>query len=275
MRFERNGVSLHYEEWGSGMPVLMLHGFSLDHQMMVGCMEPLFERRSGFRRVYVDLPGMGKSLGGERIQGSDDVLDFLLAFVDEKIPESRFLVVGYSYGGYLARGILQKRRERVAGMALVCPTIIPEKEGRILPEHKVLFQDDALLATLPLEERELFASLAVVQDAYHLRRFREELYLPSKQVDLRVLARIKRNYAFSFDPDRLDAPYDGLVLILVGRQDAVVGYRDAWNLIENYPRSTFAVLDRAGHHLQIEQNMLFYALMEEWLKRVEETEFNR
>jgi hypothetical protein len=55
----------------------------------------------------------------------------------------------------------------------------------------------------------------------------------------------------------------------------VVGYRDAWNLIENYPRATFAVLDRAGHHLQIEQNMLFYALMEEWLKRVEETEFNR
>jgi pimeloyl-ACP methyl ester carboxylesterase len=275
MRFERDGVSLYYEEWGSGIPVLMLHGFSLDHRMMVACMEPLFERRAGFRRVYVDLPGMGKSLGGERVQSSDDVLDFLLAFVDERIPESRFLVVGYSYGGYLARGLLNKRQERVAGMALVCPTIIPEKEGRILPEHKVLFRDEALLNTLPQEERELFASLAVVQDAYHLRRFREELYFPSKQVDIRVLARIKRNYAFSFDPDRLDAPYDGLVLILVGRQDAVVGFRDAWNLIENYPRATFAVLDRAGHNLQIEQSMLFHSLMEEWLKRVEETELSK
>ena len=41
-----------------------------------------------------------------------------------------------------------------------------------------------------------------------------------------------------------------------------------------YPRATFAVLDRAGHFVNIEQyvlqDVLCQALMREWLDRVEE-----
>lgn len=52
--------------------------------------------------------------------------------------------------------------------------------------------------------------------------------------------------------------------------DASVGYRDAWRILENYPLATFAVLDRAGHNLQIEQAGLFCALTLEWLERINE-----
>jgi len=57
--------------------------------------------------------------------------------------------------------------------------------------------------------------------------------------------------------------------MLMGRQDCSVGYRDQWRLLENYPRASFAVLDKAGHNLQIEQDVLFAALVKEWLERVE------
>jgi pimeloyl-ACP methyl ester carboxylesterase len=76
-------------------------------------------------------------------------------------------------------------------------------------------------------------------------------------------------YPLSFDVDAAP-PFEKPTLILVGRQDGMVGYRDAWEILENYPRSTFAVLDRAGHNLQIEQETLFNALVNEWLDRVEE-----
>ena len=59
-------------------------------------------------------------------------------------------------------------------------------------------------------------------------------------------------------------------LILAGRQDATVGYLDALKLTENYPRGTFAILDRAGHGLEVEQETLFNSLVEEWLDRVAE-----
>ncbi|SDC74660.1 alpha/beta fold hydrolase, partial [Shouchella lonarensis] len=45
--------------------------------------------------------------------------------------------------------------------------------------------------------------------------------------------------------------------------------QDALNIMNKYPRSTFAVLDIAGHNLQIEQPQLFHALINEWLDRIE------
>jgi pimeloyl-ACP methyl ester carboxylesterase len=76
--------------------------------------------------------------------------------------------------------------------------------------------------------------------------------------------------AFSFDVDALDEPFAKPVLVLAGRQDHISGYRDSWDVLEIYPRATFAVLDRAGHRLQMEQEELFNALVNEWLDRVEE-----
>lgn len=59
------------------------------------------------------------------------------------------------------------------------------------------------------------------------------------------------------------------ILMLLSRQNASTGYRDAWSILEQYPRATFAVLDKAGHNLQIEQAGLFTALVSEWLDRME------
>jgi pimeloyl-ACP methyl ester carboxylesterase len=66
----------------------------------------------------------------------------------------------------------------------------------------------------------------------------------------------------------------GPSLIVAGRQDTAVGYRDQWRIIESYPRATFAVPDRAGHGTTPEQDQLFSALINEWLDRVEEAEIN-
>lgn len=63
--------------------------------------------------------------------------------------------------------------------------------------------------------------------------------------------------------------YDKPALFITGRQDNSVGYQDLWNLIEDYPRATFAVLDLAGHNLQIEQPELFHCLVREWIARTE------
>ena len=41
-----------------------------------------------------------------------------------------------------------------------------------------------------------------------------------------------------------------------------------WDVLENYPRAAFAVLDGAGHNLQIEKDQVFTALVRDWLNRV-------
>lgn len=61
-------------------------------------------------------------------------------------------------------------------------------------------------------------------------------------------------------------------LILTSRQDDVVGYKAAYDMLEGFPRATFAIIDGAGHNLQIEQVNTFNMLTREWLKRVEESQ---
>jgi len=55
---------------------------------------------------------------------------------------------------------------------------------------------------------------------------------------------------------------------VTGRHDHVVGYRDAFGLLEHYPRATFAVLDDAGHNAILEQPRVVGALLTEWLRRL-------
>jgi pimeloyl-ACP methyl ester carboxylesterase len=56
-----DGIPVHYIEHGSGTPVLALHGVEVDHHEMAGSLEPVFANRPGYRRIYLDLPGMGRT----------------------------------------------------------------------------------------------------------------------------------------------------------------------------------------------------------------------
>ncbi len=264
-------LPVFYESVGSGTPVLILHGYHVDHRLMSGSMEPAFEHLVGFRRIYVDLPGMGRTKSAEWIVNADAMLELLLAFIDRVIPGERFLLAGESYGGYLARGIIHRLGGRVSGLLLLCPAVIPEYDKRSLPEHTVMKRDDALLATLSPEEQKSFAEINVVQTADVWESFRDQILSGIQLADMPFLKWYRENgYAFTFDVDALEAPFPGPSLFLFGRQDSVVGYRDAWPLLESYPRASFVVLDRAGHNLQIEQPELFRALLTEWLNRAAE-----
>jgi hypothetical protein len=54
-------------------------------------------------------------------------------------------------------------------------------------------------------------------------------------------------------------------LIDRGRQDTTVGYRDAWEILESYPRATFAVIDRRDHGWPTESPRCCSALVDDWL----------
>ena len=213
-------------------------------------------------------------MGGTRkeswIDCSDRVLEVVLAFVERILPNQNFLVVGQSYGGYLARGLIYKRRESVQGLLLICPLILATQEDRSLPARKIIVEDRRLISELEPSDANEFGSMAVVQSRGNWERFRDEVLAGLKAADTAYLEELRnKGYGLTVDVDSLSEPYDKPVLIVAGRQDTSVGYRDAWGLIENYPRATLAVLDSAGHNLQIEQAQLFDALVSEWLKRVE------
>jgi pimeloyl-ACP methyl ester carboxylesterase len=199
------------------------------------------------------------------------MLDVVQDFIAAVIPRQRFVLAGSSYGAYLARGVVYRQPALVDGVLMICPVVTTTRAERDLPSHVTLVTDVDFMDSLPPAVRENFGSFAVVETRRTWERTRDEVIPGFELADTDFVSRLQsQGYAFSFDVDGPAVHFEKPTLILVGRQDAIVGYRDAWTIIESYPRATFAVLDRAGHNLPIEQERLFAALVEEWLDRVEE-----
>src|SRR5919199_75392 len=181
-------VVVHFVEHGTGRPVLVLHGAGVDHREAEACFELVFDGVAGLRRIYPDLPGMGRTFAPETLRSADDVLDTLLNFADEITGRGAHLLIGHSAGASYAQAMAAKRPAQVAGLALVCP-LLPGV--RNVPAHRVVagsaeigdkvFRSYFVIQTPDMLERyERYvapaaalvdhyphASLAVVDDAGH------------------------------------------------------------------------------------------------------------
>lgn len=267
-RINIQDIQLSYNIVGKGKPVIIIHGYAIDYVAMYNCLEPIFENIQGYKRIYIDLPGMGESQSASWIDNSDTILDIVKEFIYAVIPNEKFLMIGFSYGGYLALGIVNKIPELVDGMVLMSPVTVADAKKRDIPERTVLQRDQWLMDKLSEEMKQSLNAMMVIQTEETYKRYNDEIVKSIVKSDHVFLERIlKTGYGFSFN---IEVQYEKPVLILLGKQDSCVGYKDAWRLLDYYPRATFAVLDKAGHNLQIEQVEMFNSLMSEWVQRVED-----
>ena len=112
MRCHVRDIPVYYESYGSGRPILMLHGQPTDHRQMVSDLKPLYGDRPGWCRIYPDLPGMGQTTVADWIVCQDDVLDVVIALIDTLVPGERITVAGTSYGGIWPEGLCTVARRR-------------------------------------------------------------------------------------------------------------------------------------------------------------------
>jgi pimeloyl-ACP methyl ester carboxylesterase len=271
MKCDLGDLAVFYETRGTGRPIVMVPGRPSDHCIIERFMEPLFTQRDGWLRIYPDLPGTGLTPSVDRLATHDQMLETVLTFIDKVIPGQRFVLAGLSYGGYLARGVLYHRAALIDGVLLCVPQMKADPAQVHLPPRTTLVEDPMVMARLEPSEAQIIADLVVVQ-SHTVVEAMHDVLAEVQRADHTFLARLDLAGPFSFDVDQLPTPFGGPTLILTARQDHICGYRDAWDLLDNYPRATFAVLDRAGHFVDSEQNVLCHALMREWLDRVEEGE---
>jgi pimeloyl-ACP methyl ester carboxylesterase len=247
---------IHSVEHGTGRPVLVLHGAGVDHREAEACFEPAFDGVAGLRRIYPDLPGMGRTTSPETLRSADDVLDTLITFADVVSGGTAYLLIGHSAGAYFAQAMAAKRPAQVAGLALVCPLLPGPRD---VPEHRVVAGSGGI-------GDDIFRSYFVIHTPEMLERYERYVAPAAALVDQAALERIGERWALT--PDHAPA-YTGSTVIVAGRLDSTVGYAAAADLVDHYPHASLAVVDDAGHALPHEQPELLRALLAEWLARVE------
>ena len=253
---------IDYEVIGSGTPVLIIHGWGISKLTMKGAFEPVFTELEGYKRYYIDLPGMGDSEPGD-VKNSDDMLELIHSFAVDVIREP-FIIVGQSYGGLLTRGFVNKYPDLIKKIILLVPCIIPGvRQGRVEP-LTVVEQDDELLSSLTKDERDNFTMMNVVLTKDVWERYNRYLLPALNSADWDFLNNVLEG-SFTFDPDDLKEPCTKPCLIIAAKQDTEVGYKDQFDLMQKYTNATYCAIERAGHNLQIEQPEIFEGLVKNWL----------
>jgi pimeloyl-ACP methyl ester carboxylesterase len=167
--------------------------------------------------------------------------------------------------------VVGTERPPVCGLLLVAPDIGHGSEATVLPPRTVIVKSKHAAGDDHSLERRIFESELVVQTDEALNILREDVVPAFEMVDSALLDKLSDKYTLSLEDEMRTQILECPSLFVMGRQDHQTGYHNVWSINENYPRATFAVLDRAGHTVgAIEQVELCTSLIGEWLDRVDE-----
>ena len=158
---------IDYDVIGTGMPVLIIHGWGISKLTMKGAFEPIFSEVDGYKRFYIDLPGMGNSEHGD-VKNSDDILKLLHGFAVDIIreilgyfrilgPVILIVFIGLDFGGAILsqdNAALTKAGSKVVsrciGVALLyfVPTLVRFILGLPGVQEAIVISDDPLCNTM-------------------------------------------------------------------------------------------------------------------------------
>lgn len=125
-----NGIELAYTRQGKGNPLVLLHGFPVDHHIWDEII-PLLENKCDL--IIPDLRGFGGSTTVNAPYTMDDFASDIAGLLDQ-LGIKNAALAGHSMGGYVALAFARLFPDRVAGLGLVASQTLadpPErKEGR-------------------------------------------------------------------------------------------------------------------------------------------------
>ena len=113
----QDGTKIHYNDWGSGPPVVLIHGWPLDGEMWE--YQSVHLATHGYRVITYDRRGFGRS--GQPWTGYDyDTLAGDLGTLIDTLDLAGVTLVGFSMGGgEVARYVARHGTSRVARAALI------------------------------------------------------------------------------------------------------------------------------------------------------------
>jgi len=125
-----NGIELAYVHRGMGKPLVLLHGFPLDHHLWDEIL-PLLEET--FDLIVPDLRGFGESTMVDTPITMDGYASDIAGLLD-MLGIQKAAIAGHSMGGYIALAFARLYPKRVRGLGLVSSQVLADppdrKEGR-------------------------------------------------------------------------------------------------------------------------------------------------
>jgi pimeloyl-ACP methyl ester carboxylesterase len=239
-----NGARLEMHEQGRGRPILFLHPhIGLDPAA------PVFALlAAGGRLIAPSHPGFGRSERPDDVTTVDDLAYFYLDVMDA-LDLNDTIVVGSSFGGWIAASMAVKSTARMSRLVLANPVGIKvgDRETRDIPDIFAMMENDFLAAA--------FADPAAGRRDYKT--------MPPEASF--IAARNREATAFfAWSPYMHDPKLKGRLhrirvptAVLWGAADRFLPESYGRAFCAAIPGASFTAIERAGHFPHIEQPQAF------------------
>jgi 3-oxoadipate enol-lactonase len=127
-----NGIKLAYERRGKGTPLVLLHGYPLDHSIWEPVL-PLLE--DDFELILPDLRGFGESDGSTSPYGVADLAADIAGLLSA-LDIWQAAIAGHSMGGYVALAFVRAYPQRALGLGLVASQVLADTPERKAGRHQ-------------------------------------------------------------------------------------------------------------------------------------------
>lgn len=264
---ELRDTRLAVQSSGSGLPVVLIHAFPLDHGM--------WERQSpladSVRLIVPDLRGFGASgsVPGSIAEFADDVA----AILDALHVERPAVICGVSMGGYVAQHVAVRHADRVAALVLADTRLeadTPEaRANRVDLAGKVGRLGQSILADAMIPRLIAVPRSDAAPDV--VARHAENRALLQSLIERQRVATIQSALAALGDrPDMSDAMRRVTVptLLVVGAEDQLTPPACLEAAEAIIPNAKLLVVPAAGHLVPLEAPDIFNRAVLEFLADV-------
>ncbi|WP_428675595.1 alpha/beta fold hydrolase [Reyranella sp.] len=208
-----------------------------------------------WRDVAPDLGKLGPLHYGNVYQ--DDTLEGMARRVLTEAPK-RFVLVGFSMGGFVARVLTLMAPERVAGVAFVASSAREYSEAEHARRLQGALPGDRLKRANPGVALGLHPERE--RDPVLLDRMRDMQRRLGPEVRARQSALIRKDgYA---DLERITCPS----LVVACRQDRLRSFEETERMAKHLPNARFEVIEDCGHMAPLEKPHELAALLTGWIE---------
>ncbi|MEM8680266.1 MAG: alpha/beta fold hydrolase [Planctomycetota bacterium] len=258
-----DGQLVHVHLEGTGHPVLLVHGFPLDHTMWRHQIDAL----SRYGQVIApDLPGFGVSgpISSPRTMAefADDLADILVALqISEPV-----VLGGLSMGGYIAWEFWHRHPDRLRAMMIcdsraVADDAITQKARQVAASQALA--EGTRVVTVPMRDR-LFREGFRDRHPIEFERIQTVMDQTRPETIAAALQGMASRRDFVHRLPEITLP----ILVLCGEHDVISPAAEMQDLATRLPDAEFALIAGAGHMAPVEQPQAVNEAMQEFLAGV-------
>jgi pimeloyl-ACP methyl ester carboxylesterase len=256
-----NAIQLSYDDIGTDVPIVFLHGFPLDRSMWAPQVGALV--RQG-RCIAPDLRGFGESTPAPPYS-MDQYADDVAALLD-MLGAPASVVVGLSMGGYIAFAFWRRHRARVRALVLADTRAGADSdEGR--ETRRRLIEVARSRGSKTVAEMQV---ASMVGETTRARRPEVAGTVRAMMAAAPIEGIVGALEAMMARPDSTPtlATIDVPTLILVGEEDALTPRIEAQAMHEQIRGSRLEVIAQAGHICNLERPAAFNHIVSEFVEGI-------